>query len=147
MLFWDNLNKRPLCHNLSKVLEISRKTLLTSYPSSNDKKILCVMNNSWLMQEPLGLNSYWHCEIRLFSSKKINSLLKISLSSIFPHIGNNETGGNFLGFSYRLKEHGFPFSITMETNHYLVLLWRLVAFVTQNQKSLKYFLKVKNNFK
>lgn len=74
------------------------------------------------MQESAGLNPDSFGKIRLFLIKKLNSSLKISLSKIFPHIGNNETGGNFLGFSYRLKEHGFPFSITMETNHYLVLL-------------------------
>ena len=34
--FCFNLYLRPLCHNLSKTLEISRKTPLTLYPSSND---------------------------------------------------------------------------------------------------------------
>ena len=34
--FCFNLYVRPLCHNLSNTLEISSKTPLTSYPSSND---------------------------------------------------------------------------------------------------------------
>ena len=52
----------------------------------------CVIDNSWLMQEPPDLKSDWLSKIRLFSSKKLNSSLKISLSKIFPHIGSNETG-------------------------------------------------------
>ena len=34
--FYYNLYVRPLCHTLSNALEISRKTHLTSYSSSND---------------------------------------------------------------------------------------------------------------
>ena len=62
----------------------------------------CVIDNSWLMQESPGLKPDWFGEIRLkpdwfgeirlFSSKKLNSSSKISLSKIFPHIGSNETG-------------------------------------------------------
>ena len=36
--FCDNLKRRPLCHTLSKALEMSLKTLLTSSPSSNELK-------------------------------------------------------------------------------------------------------------
>ena len=34
--FCDNLKRRPLCHTLSKDLEMSKKTLLTSNPPSNE---------------------------------------------------------------------------------------------------------------
>ena len=34
--FCDNLRRRPLCHVLSKALEMSKKTLLTSNPTSNE---------------------------------------------------------------------------------------------------------------
>ena len=44
------------------------------------------------MQESPDLNPDWIGEIRLFSTKKLNSSLKMSLSKIFRHIGSNETG-------------------------------------------------------
>ena len=76
MPFWDNLNNRPLCHTLSKALEISRKTFLTSWPSSNDVTGSYVRDNNWLIQESPGLNPDWFCEMRLFPRKKSNSSLK-----------------------------------------------------------------------
>ena len=47
--FCYGLNITSLCYTLSKALEISRKTFLTSNP--------CVMDNSWLKQESQGLNN------------------------------------------------------------------------------------------
>ena len=60
--------------------------------SSNELQILLVIDNSWLLQESPDLNPDWSRKIRLFSSKKSTSSLKISLSKIFRHIGSNETG-------------------------------------------------------
>ena len=35
--FYHNLKRRPLCYTLSKALEMSKKTLLSSNPSSNER--------------------------------------------------------------------------------------------------------------
>lgn len=86
--FYDGLNISPLFHSL---LERYRKTLRISRPSSNDWKFLSVMDNSWLMQEFLGLNPNWFGDTRIFWSKKLNLLLKICLSKFFAQIGSNET--------------------------------------------------------
>ena len=48
-----NLRISHLCQTLSKALNMSKKTLLTSSPISNDVKILWVIDNSWLIQESL----------------------------------------------------------------------------------------------
>ena len=44
------------------------------------------------MQESPGLKTAWFDEISLFSTKKLNILLKINLAKIFPQIGSNNTG-------------------------------------------------------
>ena len=90
MLFWHNLKNRPLCHILWKALEMSRKTWLPIPHQMNCK--FRVIYNNWLMQESLGLKPDWFGEIRLFSSKKLNTSLKIVLSKNFPYIGSNEAG-------------------------------------------------------
>ena len=41
------LNRTPLCHTLSNAFDKSRKTILTSLPSSKASVNLCVMDNSW----------------------------------------------------------------------------------------------------
>ena len=43
------------CHTLSNAFDISRKTILTSNPSSNDLYNSCVIDKSWLIQESAGL--------------------------------------------------------------------------------------------
>ena len=49
-----NLKISPSCQTLSKPLDMSKKTLLTSNPLSKDVKILWVSDNSSLMQESRG---------------------------------------------------------------------------------------------
>ena len=51
MLFWVSLKMIPLYHISSNAFDISRKTLLTSSPSSKDFYISCVIDISWMMQE------------------------------------------------------------------------------------------------
>ena len=41
----------PLCQTLSKILEMSRNTLLISRFSPRKSKTSCVIEISWLMQE------------------------------------------------------------------------------------------------
>ena len=42
-----SLNRTLLCHTLSNAFDKSRKTILTSLPSSKASVNLCVMDNSW----------------------------------------------------------------------------------------------------
>ena len=90
MLFCDNLKNEPFYHILSKALEMSRKTRLPIPHQMNCK--FRVVDDNWLMQESLGLKPDWFGEIRLFSSKKLSTSLKIVLSKNSPYIGNNKTG-------------------------------------------------------
>ena len=53
MRFWVSLKMIPSCHTLSNAFEISRKTILTSRPSSKELYVSWVIDNSWLMQESL----------------------------------------------------------------------------------------------
>ena len=64
MPFYFNLKIIPSCHTLSNAFDISRKTLLTSNPSSSDLYISRVIDKSWLTQESPGLKPDWFCEIR-----------------------------------------------------------------------------------
>ena len=79
-------NKEGSCHTLSNAFDISKKTLLTSSPTSKDLYVSWVIDNSWLMQELPGFD-----KISLFSIKKLNILLNSNLSRIFLQIGNNDT--------------------------------------------------------
>ena len=54
--FCFNLKMRPSCQTLSNAFDISRKTPLTSNPSSNDLYISWVTAKSRFMQETPGLN-------------------------------------------------------------------------------------------
>ena len=63
---------------------VSRKTLLTSNPSSNDLYISCVIDKSWLTQESPGLAPDWFCEIKPFLTKSGNILVNIKRSKILP---------------------------------------------------------------
>ena len=48
--FCCNLKSKPSCQTLSNALDISRKTPLTSWPSSNAKRILCAIDSNWLLK-------------------------------------------------------------------------------------------------
>ena len=90
MLFCDNLKNEPFYHILSKALEMSRRTRLPIPHQMNCK--FRVVDDNWLMQESLGLKPDWFGEIRLFSSKKLSTSLKIVLSKNSAYIGKNKTG-------------------------------------------------------
>ena len=63
----------------------------------------------------------WFDEISLFSIKKLNILLNINLSRIFPQIGNNDTGRYFLSFCLSLFcewEQYYPFTIQKEKHEF-----------------------------
>ena len=92
MPFCFSLKIIPLCQTFSNTFEISRKTPLTSNPSSKDLHISWVIDKSWLIQESPGLKPDWFEEMKLFSIRNLDISLNISLSSIFPQIGSNETG-------------------------------------------------------
>ena len=92
MPFCFNLKIIPSCQTLSKALDISKKTLLTSNPSSNDLEILWVIDNNWLILESPCLKPDWFGEIRLLEIKNLKISLEISLSRILSQIKSRETG-------------------------------------------------------
>ena len=53
--------------------------------------ILWVIDKSWVIQESPDLKPDWFEKIKLFSKRNLNVPLNISVSSIFPRIGSNET--------------------------------------------------------
>ena len=71
---------------------MSKKTDRTSWPSSKDLYIWCVIDRSWLVQEPPGLKPDWFCDIKLFSVKNLNMLSYNNLSNILPKTGSKEIG-------------------------------------------------------
>ena len=90
--FCFNLKMRPSCLTLSSAFDISRKIPPTSNPSSNDLYISWVIAKSWFMQESRDLNLDWLGEMSSFSTKTLNSSLKINFSKIFPQIGSRDIG-------------------------------------------------------
>ena len=72
--------------NFVKRFDISRKTPLTSNPSSNDLYISWVIAKSWFMQETPGLNPDWLDEMSSFSIKNSN------ISKNFPQISSRDIG-------------------------------------------------------
>ena len=92
VLFWFSLRRKPSCHTLSKALDISKKTYLTSNPLSNDLYISWVIASNWLTQESPGLNPDWFGEIILISVKMANISLKMRGSKILLQIGSKEIG-------------------------------------------------------
>ena len=54
----------PILPDISKVLDMSKKTLLTSKSLSKDIKMLCVIKNSWLIQESPGWKPDWFLEMK-----------------------------------------------------------------------------------
>ena len=71
------------CHILSKTLDMSRKTPLTSKPLSKKVKISWVIYRSWFIQEPPRLNPACFGQIRLFPTKYFNIL---SYKNLFVRI-------------------------------------------------------------
>ena len=69
MLFCVNLKIRLACQTLSKGLDMSKKTRLTSNPLSKDVKISWVIDNSWLIQESPGWKPDWFLEMSLLTEK------------------------------------------------------------------------------
>ena len=92
MPFCFNLKIIPSCHALLNAFDISRKTLLTSNPSSDNLYISCVIDKNWLTQKSPGLKPYSFCKIRPFLIRNRNISLNIKRSRILPQIGSNETG-------------------------------------------------------
>ena len=91
MSFCFSLKIIPSCDTLSKTLDISRNTLRTTKPSSNDWYIWRVIDRSWLMQSPgLKLDGCW--EIRSFSIKNTDISLNINRSRISLRIGSKDIG-------------------------------------------------------
>ena len=87
-----NLNVKPLCQTLSKALERSRKTALTSSYSSKHSYISVVINNSWFMAESPGLKPDCFFDRREFDVRNTYSESKRIFSKIFTHIGKREMG-------------------------------------------------------
>ena len=77
---------------MSKALYISRKTPLTSNPSSKDWYISCVIDINWFVDEAPGLKPVCFGEIKSFSMKYSNRLLHIKPSKTFTQMGSRDTG-------------------------------------------------------
>ena len=69
--FCSNLKSKPSCQTLSNALDTSRKTPLTSWPSSNAERISCVIDSNWFVQESPGLKPDCLGDIKSFSEKNI----------------------------------------------------------------------------
>ena len=83
------------------------------------------------MQEPPDLKSDWLSKIRLFSSKKLNRSLKISLSKISAHIGSKKLDHSFqdLFITFFVDRNNILlFSSLTETNHYLLKASSKISF-------------------
>ena len=73
--FKMNFRSNASYHTLSKACDISKKTPLTSSPSSNDLYILWVIVINSLTQESPVINPDWLGGIKLLSVKKVKSSL------------------------------------------------------------------------
>ena len=71
-----NLKISPLCQIPSKVLDISKKTLLTSNPLSKDVKVLCVLDNGWLIQEWPGFKPNWFLRDKFIREETVKHFVK-----------------------------------------------------------------------
>ena len=77
--FWFNLRSKSSCHTLSKALDISKKTPLTSNPSSNHLYISWVITSNWLRVPRPKSWLIWRDQIVLIKKGKhfvINETLK-----------------------------------------------------------------------
>ena len=77
-------------YTLSKALDITKETSLTSNSSSNSLKTSWVIARNWLTEESPDLNRDWFGEIRLFSVNNVNISLKIRRWKILQQIGSKE---------------------------------------------------------
>ena len=64
-----NFKRKSSCQNLSNALNISRRTPLTSLPSSNADKISCAIYSIWLVQKSPGPIPDCFGDIKSFSEK------------------------------------------------------------------------------
>ena len=69
MPFYFNLKISPSYQTLSKALDMSEKTHLTSNPLSNRVKTSWVIDNGWLIQESPGWKPDWFLEMSLLAEK------------------------------------------------------------------------------
>ena len=84
----------PSCQTLSKAIEISKNTPLTSLVGSQSKEelISLIIDSKFEMQESPGKNPDWQFVKNLFLWKQPNRCLKSILSNIFPNIGSKLIG-------------------------------------------------------
>ena len=73
--FWFNLYISPLCHILSKALEMHRNTPLTSMSLSKEVKISWIINRIQFPQNSQGINLEHFGEIRLLAKKYFNVIV------------------------------------------------------------------------
>ena len=95
----ENVYISSLCHTLSKALDISRNTPLTSKSLSKEVKISWVIDRSWFMRESPGLNPDYFGDIRLLFKKHFNMLSYAIRSKTLLQIGRRGTRRYFLMFS------------------------------------------------
>ena len=130
--FCFNLKIIPLCHTLSKAFDVSKNTDRTSWRSSKDLYIWCVIDWSWLVQESPSLKPDRFCDIKLFSVKNLNMLSYNNLANILPETGSKEIGDNSLNLAYCFfyrQELRWLFSILRGTSHFLNITGKLCLVV------------------
>ena len=121
--FCFNLYISPSCHTLSKALDMSRNTPLTSKPLSKEVKISWVIDRSWFMQESSGLNLDYFGVITLLRKKYFNMLSYIIRSKILEE---ERMGDSFWCFVCRLFKklvQCFLFSSHLKIFHILSNFW------------------------
>ena len=120
--FYFNLYVSLSCHTLSKALDMSRNTPLTSKPLSKEVKISLVIDRSWFLQESLGLNPDCFGEIRLLSKSILTCycILYVRKSCyILEEERLNESFWCFVCRLFKKSVQGFLFSSHLEIFHIL----------------------------
>ena len=79
---------KPSCQTLSKALEMSRKTPLTSAVGLLSKAVYisCIIDSNWTIHESPGRKPGWDGVKSLLLRKWLNKELQITLSNILPKI-------------------------------------------------------------
>ena len=93
--FCCNLKSKPSCQTLSNALDISRKTRLTSWPSSNTERISCAIDSNWLVQESPGLKPDCFGDVKSFSEKMKTCCFKVTVETLYRKPGEEKLEDNF----------------------------------------------------
>ena len=94
--FSCNSKSKPSCQTLSNALDISRKTPLTSWPSSYAERISCAIGSNWLVQESSGLNPDCFSTLGRFLKKMKTCRYKVTVQTLYHKPGEEKLERHFL---------------------------------------------------